>query len=269
MRKNLLKKTLLVLTVSGLVLTMAACKDKDTDTSEPSTQEAVENTTEQEDNASTEQAAERTTESRARKDDTEEATEETTEAAKNTNPSGSRTAQTNTASNPGRTSAAGQSNSNQADNTPIGDASQAFDNTNTTTPPADNTNTSSGSNNTTPSTPAQHTHTWVAVTETVNHPEEGHYEKVEIAPEFTQPKYELHTICHVCGFDYTANQTKPGQHTCPGTDTFGTYGGQQVQVGTITTPAIYEDQWVVDKAAWTETVTTGYKCSTCGETKSN
>lgn len=268
MRKNLLKKTLLVLTVSGLVLTMAACKDKDTDTSEPSTQEAVENTTEQEDNASTEQAAERTTESRARKDDTEEATEETTEAAKNTTPSGSRTTQTNTASNPGRTSAAGQSNSNQADNTPIGDASQAFDNTNTTTPPADNTNTSSGSNNTTPSTPAQHTHTWVAVTETVNHPEEGHYEKVEIAPEFTQPNWVTHTICDGCGFDYTATKTQPGDHVCPD-GVRHNYGGQTVQDGVKTTPAVYEDQWVVDKAAWTETITTGYKCSTCGETKSN
>ena len=34
----------------------------------------------------------------------------------------------------------------------------------------------------------------------------------------------------------------------------------------INHPAVTEDRWVVDKAAWSETVTTGYKCS-CGATK--
>ena len=42
----------------------------------------------------------------------------------------------------------------------------------------------------------------------------------------------------------------------------------QVQVGTdkITHDAVYESKWIVDKAAWDETVTTGYSCS-CGATK--
>ena len=44
---------------------------------------------------------------------------------------------------------------------------------------------------------------------------------------------------------------------------------KKVQVGTnkINHEAVYENKWVVDKAAWDETVTTGHKCSGCGETK--
>ena len=43
---------------------------------------------------------------------------------------------------------------------------------------------------------------------------------------------------------------------------------KKVQTGTnkINHEAVYENKWVVDKSAWTETVTTGYKCS-CGATK--
>ena len=45
--------------------------------------------------------------------------------------------------------------------------------------------------------------------------------------------------------------------------------GEKVQVGSnkINHDAIYQDKWIIDKAAWDETVTTGYKCSGCGETK--
>ena len=44
---------------------------------------------------------------------------------------------------------------------------------------------------------------------------------------------------------------------------------KQVQVGTnkIEHPAVTDKKWIVDKAAWTETVTTGHKCSSCGATK--
>ena len=42
----------------------------------------------------------------------------------------------------------------------------------------------------------------------------------------------------------------------------------QVQVGTnsVNHPAVTEKKWVVDKAAWTETVIVGHSCS-CGATK--
>lgn len=39
-----------------------------------------------------------------------------------------------------------------------------------------------------------------------------------------------------------------------------------VQVGTKHHDAVTKQIWVVDKAAWDETVITGYKCS-CGATK--
>ena len=56
-----------------------------------------------------------------------------------------------------------------------------------------------------------------------------------------------------------------GNYSCGGFRT----DWKQVQVGTnkINHDAVYEDKWVVDKAAWDETVTTGYKCSGCSATK--
>ena len=43
---------------------------------------------------------------------------------------------------------------------------------------------------------------------------------------------------------------------------------KQVQVGTeeVKHGPVYDKKYVVDKAAWDETVTTGYQCS-CGATK--
>ena len=42
-----------------------------------------------------------------------------------------------------------------------------------------------------------------------------------------------------------------------------------VKIGTVHHEATghNEQKWVQDSAAWTETVTTGYKCSGCGATK--
>lgn len=254
MKKNIIKKTLFVLALSGLILTATACK-KDTEVANnTSVQEDMEaEITEQAENASTEKTvSDGTTESKNQRESTEELAEVSDNGSTQTG-----TGTNKAAANTDRPVAA-NNQSSQTNNTTIADASQAFDNTNTTVP-----NNTTGNSNT---TPAQHTHTWVAVTETVNHPEEGHYEQVEIAPAFTQPNWVTHTICDGCGFDYTATQTKPGDHVCPD-GVFHNYGGRTVQDGVKTTPAVYEDQWVVDKAAWTETVTTGYRCSTCGETK--
>lgn len=42
---------------------------------------------------------------------------------------------------------------------------------------------------------------------------------------------------------------------------------KKVQVGTkkVNHDAVYKKKWVVDKKAWTETVVTGHKCSSCGQ----
>lgn len=52
--------------------------------------------------------------------------------------------------------------------------------------------------------------------------------------------------------------------TCGGWNDYA--GPTKVPVGVIEHPAEYGTKWVVDKAAWTETVITGYKCG-CGATK--
>lgn len=126
------------------------------------------------------------------------------------------------------------------------------------------------------SKPEAHTHNWVAITEQVHHDEEGHWEEVVVKPAWTEevPIYEQRevAICNGCGADITSNIDKhmtdnilAGNMACTGWHT----DWKQVQVGTnkIEHPAVTDKKWVVDKAAWTETVTTGYKCSGCGATK--
>ena len=58
-----------------------------------------------------------------------------------------------------------------------------------------------------------------------------------------------------------------GQHSAEGC--YQGYYVDDVKTGTIHHEATghNEQKWVQDSAAWTETVTTGYKCSGCGATK--
>ena len=126
------------------------------------------------------------------------------------------------------------------------------------------------------SKPEAHTHNWVAITQQVHHDEEGHWEEVVVKPAWTEevPIYEDRegAICNGCGADITSNIDKhmtdnilAGNMACTGWHT----DWKQVQVGTnkIEHPAVTDKKWIVDKAAWTETVTTGHKCSSCGATK--
>ena len=126
------------------------------------------------------------------------------------------------------------------------------------------------------SKPESHTHNWVAITEQVHHDEEGHWEEYVVSQAWTEevPVYEQRevAICNGCGADITSNIDKhmtdnilAGNMACTGWHT----DWKQVQVGTnkIEHPAVTDKKWVVDKAAWTETVTTRYKCSGCGATK--
>ncbi|WRK55524.1 hypothetical protein SD457_12525 [Coprobacillaceae bacterium CR2/5/TPMF4] len=47
---------------------------------------------------------------------------------------------------------------------------------------------------------------------------------------------------------------------------WGRYTVRKVQIDTIHHDAVTKQVWIVDQAAWDETVITGYKCS-CGATK--
>lgn len=133
---------------------------------------------------------------------------------------------------------------------------------------------SNSGNSTKPQKPA-HTHEWVAVTKEVHHEATGHYEKVLVKKAWTEkiPIFETVAveICNTCGADIT-NVNIPAhvkKHMLAGEDKGGhrtEYKEKQTGTKTIEHPAEYKDKWVEDSKAWTETVTTGYKCS-CGAKK--
>lgn len=119
-----------------------------------------------------------------------------------------------------------------------------------------------------------HTHNWVPITSVVHHDEQGYNEKILVSEAWTEeiPIYEDKevAICNGCGADITNNPTEHNMNHMLNGEKGGWHTEwKQVQVGTnkINHDAVYEDKWVVDKAAWDETVTTGYKCSSCGATK--
>ena len=112
------------------------------------------------------------------------------------------------------------------------------------------------------------------ITTVVHHDEEGHWENVLVSEAWTEevPIYEeqYRAICNTCGEDITDNYAEHiKKHMLNGEG--GSYRNEvvQIQVGTnkINHDAVYDKKWFVDKAAWDETVTTGYRCSSCGETK--
>ena len=121
-----------------------------------------------------------------------------------------------------------------------------------------------------------HTHTWVNVTKTVNHPAVTHQEdvyenrQVKVKDAWDEKVYVGTTIvCRQCGYT-TSDQESMDMHmletghSATSKNNYKTvhhdavYETQRVKVGTKT---------VVDKPAWTETVVTGKKCSSCGATK--
>lgn len=141
--------------------------------------------------------------------------------------------------------------------------------------PSSGSNNSNGGNSSNTEKPA-HKHNWVNVTKTVNHPAETHQEdvyedrQVKVKDAWDeQVKTGAAQECRQCGFrttdgDAMTEHMLENGHSCHTVYTYETvhhdavYETQRVKVGTKT---------VVDKAAWTETVVTGQKCSSCGETK--
>ena len=141
-----------------------------------------------------------------------------------------------------------------------------------------------------------HEHHWVDNIVKIEHPEEGHYEKVLVKDAWDEviqheeeghwekvlvqdawdeevPIYELQwrDICNDCGADITGNTLQHGKDHALNDGTTGGYTTKQVevQVGTETVhhEAVYEDKWIVDKEAWTEEVVQGQICPDCGATR--
>lgn len=136
---------------------------------------------------------------------------------------------------------------------------------------SNNSNSGSSSNN-----KPSHTHNWVNVTKTVNHPAKTHQEdvyenrQVKVKDAWDEKVY-VKTVktCRQCGFSTSnpsemTNHMLENGHSCSSQDIYKTvhhdavYETKRVKTGTKT---------VVDKPAWTETVVIGKKCTSCGATK--
>ena len=123
---------------------------------------------------------------------------------------------------------------------------------------------STAASNTTSQSKSEHTHKWERyVVNTINHPEQGHYETKVVKAAYDEPKYEEHNVCNKCGYDMGTDDWAAIEHysVCD-----GSYSCIPVQVGTIHHDAVTEQVYVVDQAAYTENVY-GERCSGCGATK--
>jgi hypothetical protein len=161
--------------------------------------------------------------------------------------------------------ALGTSNSDSNSTSSKNDSTENNNNNNGTVPNKPNDNNTSDSN--------KHTHNWNPITSVVHHEEQGHYENILISEAWTEevPIYEEREvmICNGCGADLTnLSESDFEDHIFQSGHGSWREEWKQVQVGTdkITHDAVYQSKWIVDKAAWDETVTTGYSCS-CGATK--
>lgn len=183
------------------------------------------------------------------------ATPTPTPAPQGNKPSGSGNASTSNGSS--SSSSSSSSGSSSSGNTNTGSNTGSSGNSGSSSSGNSGGGNSGGS--TAPEKPA-HSHSWTPVTSVVHHEAQGHNETQVVQAAYDEPIYENRSICNGCGKDITNNiehifECDPGS-----------YSNKNVQVGTKHHDAVTKQVWVVDKAAWDETVTTGHKCS-CGATK--
>ena len=161
--------------------------------------------------------------------------------------------------------------------------------------------TSSTPTTATPTTTA-HTHTWIPVTKKVHHDatyktvwvqdqaawdetvvtKEAWDEQVLVTAAWDEPVYEWVAICNRCGHRFVEGEDV-SVHMEAGC--WSSWHHEQIQTSTLHHDAVYStvhhdaetttvhhdatghNEQVVDKEAWDEEVTTGYKCSGCGAAK--
>lgn len=139
----------------------------------------------------------------------------------------------------------------EATATPSNDAS--VEETNNTTSNTVSNNTSTTTNNTTSNSTSNNNTSapCIPTYTTVTHPEQGHYEQREIMPAYDKGIYAEKIVGGQTGRVYNTLDEWGAQD-----DDFS-YSVQQVQVGTEHVEAVYDQIWVVDQQAWTETVASG------------
>ena len=136
------------------------------------------------------------------------------------------------------------------------------ENKNETTTDRADANTSPTTNDTV--TDDECSHNWVAITETVYHEEEGHYEDVQ------KQRPVKRTKCPVCYECFDAVDIYYDHFDSTHTPS---YDGDPIKAlrNQYTTVNDYEyytvQEWVVDEDAYSETVVVGYECSFCGKEK--
>ena len=121
----------------------------------------------------------------------------------------------------------------------------------------ENNNVSNSTSTTNNSTSSQPTSTpCVPTYTTVNHPEQGHYEQTLVMPAYDEPVYEQRMVGNQSGTIYNSSSEFNAQ-AYSGNPVDTGWHTESVQVNTIHHDAEYNQVWVVDQQAWTETVASG------------
>ena len=173
----------------------------------------------------------------------EEKKEETAKADSSNKSNTSESKKDNTAST--------SSNSNKNNTSSSSKPSNSSGNNSGSSKPSNNSGSNSSS-----SKPAEHTHDWVAVTETRTVVDQPAYdEQVPIT------EMKAYSICNDCGADITGNTYEHVKDHMINDTGNGGYHTEWREVVTGYQTVHH------DAVTHTETVTTGYRCSTCGATK--
>lgn len=176
---------------------------------------------------------------------------------------------TNTSSNKNNTSSSSKPSNSSSNNSNTSKPSNNSSNNSSSSKPSNNSG--SNSNN---SKPAEHTHNWVAQYKTVNVPEKGHNEQVLVQAAYDEqvPVTEMKEICvgNQSGLQINGDPNEYLLNNSNGDSGWHSEWRETV-VGykTVHHEAVYETRYVVDSPATTKQELTGYKCSSCGKTKSN
>lgn len=179
----------------------------------------------------------------------EEKKEETAKADSSNQSNTSESKKDNTASTTNTSS--NKNNSSSSSSKPSSRPSNSSSNNSGTPKPSNNSGSSSNN-----SKPAEHTHDWVAVTETRTVVDQAAYdEQVPITEMVAWEK------CDNCGADITADPS--GHNKMEMLAGTGKYGWHTEWKEVVTGYQTVHH----DAVTHTETVTTGYRCSTCGATK--
>lgn len=174
----------------------------------------------------------------------EEKKEETAKADSSNKSNTSESKKDNTAST---SSNSNKNNSSASSSKPSSKPSSSSSNNSGTSKPSNNSGSNSSS-----SKPAEHTHDWVAVTETRTVVDQAAYDEQVPVTEMKE-----FSICNQCGADITGRYIEhfEANDGCSG------YHSEWREVVTGYQTVHH------DAVTHTETVTTGYRCSTCGATK--